>query len=65
MIAGPSTSTDTNEASVLNGVGHVGSGGIGASFASQCLTDVFCVTNTGGKTPACICGTNTGEHSEP
>jgi len=34
-----------------------------ASLATNCLTDTFTVTGTGGTTPPVICGTNSGYHS--
>ncbi len=37
--------------------------GQSASLATQCQTDSFTVTGSGGATPPVICGTNTGYHS--
>ena len=37
--------------------------GKAVASATQCLTDTFSVTNSGGFGPSSICGTNTGEHS--
>ena len=34
-----------------------------ASLATNCLTDTFTVTGSGGTSPPVICGTNTGYHS--
>ena len=63
VISGPSTSTATGEAKISGGVLNTASG-ISATTASQCLTDRFQVTNSGGITPPVICGINTGEHSK-
>jgi hypothetical protein len=35
-----------------------------ANLATNCLTDTFTVTGSGGATPPVICGTNTGYHSK-
>ena len=51
----------TSETKIVDGI--VNAAGADVSFASQCLTDQFQVTNSGGVTPPVICGVNTGEHS--
>ena len=43
---------------------QVAAGGKAVALATQCLTDTFSVTNSGGYGPSSICGTNTGEHSK-
>ena len=60
VIAGPSTSVSTVGLATF-GVLEVG-GAKGVSTATQCLTDMFSVTNPNGAAPPVICGTNTGEH---
>lgn len=60
VIAGPSTSVSTIGLATF-GVLEVG-GAKGVSTATQCLTDMFSVTNPNGAAPPVICGTNTGEH---
>jgi len=39
-------------------------GEIDNSLATNCQTDTFSVTGSGGTTPPLICGTNTGYHSK-
>merc|ERR1711963_276134 len=59
VITGPSTDT-TSVTKILNGAPNDAGGGA-ATFATQCLTDTFSVTNSQNNNPV-ICGTNTGEH---
>ena len=57
VITGPST--------LSTSVGKVNpNSALDVTTASQCLTDVFSVTNPNGQTPPQICGTNSGEHSK-
>ncbi len=61
VISGPSTSTVSVGKSAF---GIVDAGGAKkVTTATQCLTDLFAVTNPSGASPPAICGINTGEHS--
>ncbi len=59
-ITGPSIST-VSSLRIVNGA-PVSAGGVTASQATQCLTDVFNVVNSGGYNVPNICGVNRGEH---
>ena len=63
VITGPNTLT---AAIFYNALGSVSLKAFGqaASLATNCQTDTFTVTGSGGTTPPVICGTNTGYHSE-
>jgi len=60
VITGPSTAS----VSVVKTLNGLEAAGAAKSMATntQCLTDIFTVTNPGGISPPAICGTNTGEH---
>ena len=62
MIAGPSTLTAFNFKVLAGSISTTT--GQKASLATECLTDTFSVTGSGGTTPPVICGTNSGYHSE-
>ncbi len=64
-IAGPSTNTNS-EFKILNGspVEQGFTMGYPVSSATQCLTDTFSVTHTGGANSDLLCGVNTGQHCE-
>jgi hypothetical protein len=38
--------------------------GVPSSLATECQTDTFSVTGSGGTTPPVICGINSGYHSK-
>jgi hypothetical protein len=60
MVSGPSTSTISVGLATF---GNVEAGGAKkVATATQCLTDLFSVTNPNGASPPVICGINTGEH---
>ncbi len=62
VITGPNTVTTQV---FYNAAGSVFTDtGIKASLATNCLTDTFTVTGSGGTTPPVICGTNSGYHSK-
>ena len=61
MINGPSTSMEA-VGMATNGVILPG-GAVNVAQQTQCLTDVFSVTNPGGTSPPQICGLNNGDHS--
>ena len=64
MIAGPSTLTASNFKVLAGSISTSTTTGQKASLATECLTDTFSVTGSGGTTPPVICGTNSGYHSE-
>jgi hypothetical protein len=62
VITGPNTVTAQL---FYNAAGSVVTDtGIKASLATNCMTDTFSVTGSGGTTPPVICGTNSGYHSK-
>lgn len=65
VITGPSTLTasifyNLRGSIVIDSAQKIGQV---ASLATNCLTDTFTVTGSGGTSPPVICGTNTGYHS--
>ena len=62
VITGPSTDT-TVIAKTLYGQPSSASSAVSMTDVTQCLTDMFSVTNPNGISPPVICGTNSGEHS--
>jgi hypothetical protein len=62
-IAGPSTLTSAVFYNLLGTVSTTANGQQ-ASLATNCLTDTFTVTGSGGSSPPVICGTNSGYHSK-
>jgi len=66
VITGPSTVTASAFYNLQGNVVALSALAVGqkASLATNCLTDTFTVTGSGGTTPPVICGTNTGYHSE-
>lgn len=60
VITGPST--DSVSGSLATAGVVTGAGKSVSATASQCVTDLFSVTNPGGVTPRPICGTNTDTH---
>ncbi len=62
VLSGPSTNS-VSVTKILNGNELPSlANGVGASFASNCLTDRFTVTNPSGVAPPAICGTNSNMH---
>jgi hypothetical protein len=64
-ITGPSISVATTT-TLINGQPTVLATAAVQKYtpATQCLTDIFTVTNPGGEAPPSICGTNKDQHSE-
>ena len=62
-VSGPDAGTLTTT-KLLNGVPATSINSIPSRPATQCLTDAFVVTNPNGRSPAPLCGINTGEHCE-
>jgi hypothetical protein len=62
VIAGPSTLTASNFKVLAGSLSTTT--GVAASLATECLTDTFSVTGSGGTAPPVICGTNGGYHSK-
>ena len=62
VIAGPSTLTAANFMVLAGQIST--SAGVPSSLATECLTDTFSVTGSGGTAPPVICGTNSGYHSK-
>jgi hypothetical protein len=65
VITGPSTLTSSIFYNLLGSIAAKSNLKIGqvANLATNCLTDTFTVTGSGGYGPPVICGTNTGYHS--
>jgi hypothetical protein len=65
VITGPNTLTTSIFYNLLGSVAAASALKIGqtASLATNCQTDTFTVTGSGGYAPPVICGTNTGYHS--
>jgi hypothetical protein len=65
VISGPSTLTVSIIYNLMGSVQTANTLKIGqpASLATNCLSDTFTVTGSGGTAPPVICGTNTGYHS--
>ncbi len=65
VISGPSTVTTSIFYNLQGNVIAKPGLAVGqpASLATNCLTDTFTVTGSGGTSPPVICGTNTGYHS--
>jgi hypothetical protein len=65
VITGPNTLTASIFYNLLGSVAAASALAIGqtASLATNCQTDTFTVTGSGGYSPPVICGTNTGYHS--
>jgi len=66
VTTGPQTASIAGFGTVKTKNGNPTSSGnaFTQSTASQCLTDTFSVSTSGGGGPPAICGVNTGEHSE-
>jgi len=66
VITGPNTVTTSIFYNLFGSITATGGSKVGvpSSFATECLTDTFSVTGSGGTTPPVICGTNTGYHSK-
>jgi len=65
-ITGPQTQTAATFGKVTTKNGNPSTAASATaiqSTASQCLTDTFSVSTSGGGGPPVICGENTGEHS--
>ena len=63
VITGPNTLTASVAKRVAKS-GVVGPGGtVVVNAFTQCLTDLFSVSNPDGPSPPSICGTNSNEHS--
>ena len=63
VITGPSTLTLTTVKAISGGtLGTLN--GVEISYATNCLTDKFSVTSSGGGTSPVICGTNNNVHSK-
>jgi len=62
-ITGPNTLTASIFYNLAGSVATTALG-IAASLATNCQTDAFSVTGSGGTAPPVICGTNTGYHSK-
>ena len=65
VITGPNTLTASAFYNLLGSVAAASALKVGqtASLATNCQTDTFTVTGSGGTAPPVICGTNTGYHS--
>jgi hypothetical protein len=63
VITGPNTVTNQLFYNVAGNVVQAATG-IAASLATNCMTDTFTVTGSGGTSPPVICGTNSGYHSK-
>jgi hypothetical protein len=65
VITGPNTLTASIFYNLLGSIAAASALKIGqtASLATNCQTDTFTVTGSGGYAPPVICGTNTGYHS--
>ncbi len=62
VITGPNTLTASIFYNLAGSVVNTALG-VPSSLATNCQTDTFSVTGSGGTTPPLICGTNTGYHS--
>ena len=63
VITGPSTLTLTTVKAISGGTLST-LNGVEISYATNCLTDKFSVTSSGGGTSPVICGTNNNVHSK-